>query len=310
MHLHCRLAAESSRPRARLQSEAFIKLMVGIGFVLNTPDPAGQKAVWLPEPRVRFLGMIVDAAGQKFVLPEDKRQDLLRLAQDIATNPGATKRQLAQIAGKMIAAAPALPLSPILAGSLYKAMVGEVEWDTVYPATAATTADMQIFQETLLSSEGGNWWKRSECLLVSGDASEFAFAAYTPDGELQHPMVVTFTQQEAQLMKDNQYSSTIREIICILRTVNMLLEQAPHLVQLEQAPHLVQHKRLRYETDSHTGFYSVMGMKGNPRTFPVVRDLRLLCARKDIELEVVWKPREDPHQQASLKDAEYACGTM
>lgn len=79
MHLHCRLAAESSRPRARLRSEALIKLMVGIGFVLNTPDPAGQKAVWLPESMVRFLGMIVDAAGQKFVLPEDKRQGLLRL---------------------------------------------------------------------------------------------------------------------------------------------------------------------------------------------------------------------------------------
>lgn len=56
----------------------------------------------------------------------------------------------------MIAAAPALHLSPIFAGSLYKAMVGEVGWDTAYPTTAATTADVEIFQETLLSSEGGN----------------------------------------------------------------------------------------------------------------------------------------------------------
>jgi len=25
--------------------------------------------------------------------------------------------------------------------------------------------------------------------------------------------------------------------------------------------------------------------------------LRLLCAAEDIELEVVWRPREDPHQK-------------
>ncbi len=50
-------------------------------------------------------------------------------------------------------------------------------------------------------------------------------------------------------------------------------------------------KRLLYETDSQTGFYSVMGMKGNASTFPVVKEFRLLCASRDVELEVVWRPR-------------------
>ena len=44
-----RLAIESSRPRARLLSEALILIMVSLGVVLNVPDPSGKKAQWLPK---------------------------------------------------------------------------------------------------------------------------------------------------------------------------------------------------------------------------------------------------------------------
>ena len=123
---------------------------------------------------------------------------------------------------------------------------------------------------------------------VAGDASEIAFAAYTPNGEYSHPIVVSFTAEQMLLMATNRFSSTLREIMCMLVITKVLLQQAPELLQ---------HKRLVYETDNQTGFYSIMGMKGNPSTFPVVKELRLLCAQWDIEVEVVWKPREDDHQQ-------------
>lgn len=122
---------------------------------------------------------------------------------------------------------------------------------------------------------------------MAGDASEseIAFAAYTvyavtPNGEYLHPIVVSFMPEELQLMADNQFSSTLREIMimCMLVISKVLLQQAPHLMQ---------HKRMVYETDSQTGFYSIMGMKGNASTFPVVKELRLLCAQWDIEVDVV-----------------------
>ena len=69
--------------------------------------------------------------------------------------------------------------------------------------------------------------ERQQVLLVAGDASEYAFAAYTPDGEFQHPMLITFTAQELQLMTTNQYASTLREILCICRLVEILLELDP-----------------------------------------------------------------------------------
>lgn len=45
------------------------------------------------------------------------------------------KRQLAQLADKLIAAAPAL--SPLFARTIYKAMTAQSGWDTLYPIEAA-----------------------------------------------------------------------------------------------------------------------------------------------------------------------------
>ena len=42
-----RWAVASSRPRARLLSEALITVMMSLGVVLNVPDPEGKKAQWL-----------------------------------------------------------------------------------------------------------------------------------------------------------------------------------------------------------------------------------------------------------------------
>jgi len=133
----CRAAAESSRPRARLQSEALTKILLGVGTILNIPDPQGQKAIWLPRTQVRFLGLIVDAANQRFLLPQEKAQDLIQLAANIIDSPEVSNRQLAQMAGKMIAAAPAIQLSRLFVGSLYKAMTMEIGWDTIYPSSEA-----------------------------------------------------------------------------------------------------------------------------------------------------------------------------
>ena len=125
-------------------------------------------------------------------------------------------------------------------------------------------------------------------IVKQGHPSEYAYAAYTPGGEFAYPMIVSFTEEELALMYSNQSFSTLREILCIHHLVQVLLE-------VDSAS--IQHQRLRYETDSQAGWYSVMGMKGNEATFPIVKQLLLLCARWDIELETVWKPWSDVHHQ-------------
>ena len=242
--------------------------------------------MWLPSQKARFLGMYVDAANQRFILPEEKKQDITWTASMLLEASTVSNRQLAQLAGKMIAAAPAVHLSPLWARAIYKAFDGE-SWDALYPSVAALKADIRCYVDILAVTEGGSWRKRQQALLVAGDASEYASAAYTPDGEFRHPMVVTFTEAELERLTNSVFSSTLREILCILHVVRILLELDPTCIQ---------HKRLRYETDSQAGWYSVMGMKGNVNTFPVVKELLLLCAQYDVELETVWKPRTDDHQ--------------
>lgn len=288
MLLDDRLAMESSRPRARVLSEALTLISVAVGSTLNLPDIEGKKAQWLPVQQCRFLGFKVDTASQKFVLPEEKKQDLLESIYALQGTDKVNNRQLAQVAGKLIAASPALQLAPLFARAVYQAMVGTSSWDALYPNQEALQADLQCCAESLLTSNGHAWFKRQATFVVAGDASDFAFAAYAPNGEYSHPIVVSFTQEQLDLMAANQFSSTLREIICVLETCNVLLQQVPHLVF---------HKRLIYETDSQTGFYSVMGMKGNQSTFPVVKQLRLLCSYHDIELDMSWSPRTEQHQR-------------
>ncbi len=160
----------------------------------------------------------------------------------------------------------------------------------MYPSVAALKADIQCYKDILAVSQGGSWWKRQHALLVAGDASECADAAYTPGGEFAYPMVVSFTEQELALMASNQFSITLREILCIHHLVQVLLEMDPASIQ---------HNRLRYEIDSQAGWYNVMGMKGNETTFPIVKQLLLLCAQSDVDLETVWRPRSDAHQQVA-----------
>ena len=74
-------------------------MLLGIGTVLNTPDPAGKKALWLPAEQARFLGFIVDAAEQRFLLPEDKKQGILQLTSSIISSAHVTNTQLARAAG-------------------------------------------------------------------------------------------------------------------------------------------------------------------------------------------------------------------
>ena len=113
----------------------------------------------------------------------------------------------AQLAGKIIAAAPAVRLGPLFARAVYKAMTGRASWDKIYPSEQAALADIECYLQTMAATAGANCWKQDKVLLVAGDASEDAYAAYTPNGESQQPVVVTCNAEELALMAANEYSA-------------------------------------------------------------------------------------------------------
>ena len=56
---------------------------------------------------------------------------------------------------------------------------------------------------------------------------------------------------------------------------------------------------MQYCTDSQVAAFVVNAMGGNARLFPVVLRIWRLCLELDVELEVVWFPREAPNQQVA-----------
>eukprot|EP00798_Chlamydomonas_sp_ICE-L_P011649 gene11649-biopygen15817 len=156
---------------------------------------------------------------------------------------------------------------------------------------------------------------------VVGDASNKALAAYTPNGELRQPINQPFSTEELKAVKGGKWSSTARE----LAVVKLALE-----VMEKQRPGYLSGKRFQYGTDceiaammmrmvafpaaplvssfahglanNSRGTYAdhmatAMGMNGIPGTVPLVKDIRLLCEKLGVELDVVWRRRNHPEQQ-------------
>ena len=269
--------------RTRWQCGAMCRLLVALGWVLSVP-----KCQLEPSQLPRFLGMLADLADRAFRIPADKQQHLRELFAELAGGSSLSDRHIARMAGKVMALAPALELAPLMARAMMKAMQGQLGWDQIYPTPAAFKADMELMLELMAASDGKKWSLRTEVVQVVGDASESALAAFTPNGELEAPIIVPFTEEERRAVMENQWSSTARELSVLEKVVATMEEQRPGLLR---------GRRLQYATDSQPGMQALMGMKGSQNTFPIVKVVRLLCASVGTELEVVWRPREHELQQ-------------
>ena len=281
------MSIQQGRARTNCQSDATCRLLASLGWILSL-----NKCQLEADQLRRFLGMMVDLKARAFVIPGDKRDSLVEMVAQLSGTTMMSDRIIAQLAGKVMALAPALDLAPLLARDMMRAMQGKTGWDQLYPSPAAMKQDMDLLVELMQRAEGKGrkWDKRSRVIRVVGDASESALAAYTPEGELKAPIVVPFTEQERQAVESNDWSSTAREL-SVLEKVLVTFD--------EQCPGLLSGKRLLYCTDSQPGMQALMGMKGNKNTFPIVKAVRLRCAALDVQLEVIWRPRGHAEQQTA-----------
>ena len=271
--------------RTLFQSVAMCRLLGSLGWYLSW-----TKCQLHPTQTPKFLGMLVDLQHRAFIIPEDKQRGLVELVEKLREVTTMCDRTIAKVAGRVMALAPALQLAPLLARDMMKAMQGKGRWDEVYPSPEAMMADLDLLVLMMRRAEGRgkSWERRTQVIRVVGDASESALAAFTPDGQLEAPIIVPFTAAERAAVEENRLSSTVREL-SVLGEVIITIE--------EQQPGLLSGKLLSYGTDSQPGMQGLMRMKGNPNTFPVVKKVRMMCWERDIDLEVVWRPREHHEQQ-------------
>lgn len=211
------MGAAAGLPRAKFQCRAVVDLLVSLGFVLSI-----EKCQLLPAQRARFLGMIVDAAQQLFEVPADKVADFARLV-DQLLGGSTDARTVARVAGKMMAMSKAIATAPLHSRLVAAAAVGRASWDEVFATPQECLEQALLFQHLLQHKNGKTFWKREIGVRVAGDASETAYAAFLPDGELgNQKMHVPFTEGELTLLAAQEWSSTARELTTVLHAVRWL----------------------------------------------------------------------------------------
>ena len=281
------ISIQQGMTRTRTQCGAMCRLLAALGWTLSIP-----KCQLEPTQLAKFLGLMVDLAQRAFLVPGEKLRMLARQVDGLAAQSLISDRDIARLAGTVMALSPALELAPLLARGMMKAMQGQQRWDELYPTPAAFVADMTLLVDTAKAKagEGRRWSLRQNTIQVVGDASETALAAFFPNGELPD-IVIPFTKEEREAVASHTYSSTAREL-SVVGKVMITME--------EQQPGILRDVRLQYATDSQPTMEDLMRMKGNANTFPIVREVRLLAARLGSDLEVIWRPRE--HELARRAD--------
>lgn len=273
--------------RAALQGGAIMLLQWALGFFLSLPNK-GQP---YPTQNPDFLGMLVDIPNLRFLLPEKKIREFKELAAQLSSSTTTTDRTLAKLAGKLVSYTPAIQLAPLYAQQLFKVMQGQAAWDALYDTPGAAADAMQWVAANLEEWNGRTWAPNREVLLVAGDySSTHGYAAFTPEGELIDPIVITISDEVLAAVAQNRYSSTLGEIECVLRSLEVLLEHHPDLVR---------GKTLHYNGDNQAAMSNLSSMAGNTRLFPLVRQTWELAMQNDVMLAFTWHPREDEYQQAA-----------
>ncbi|KXZ50413.1 hypothetical protein GPECTOR_16g587 [Gonium pectorale] len=277
------LGVAASRAAALYQCRTTIMIMAALGFTLSW-----KKCRWIPAQQVRFLGLTVDSERLCFRVPDDKVAGLRALiAACSAPSAVLTPRQAARIAGKIMSLSLAVALAPLYSRLLSRAVAGHVSWDEAVGDPSAFLAEAAAFLVLLEGTNGTHTWCRGPAVILRlvGDASESAYAAFLPDGELgAERMVVPFST--AELARGD--SSAERELRAVVLALRWLRDRAPSLAV---------GRTLQYQTDSQAASFCVVGQKGRNGCLMQVADVYRLCAQLQATPQLVWCPREGALQQ-------------
>lgn len=271
--------------RAAAQGEAVARLLIAVGFWLNP-----KKCQLRPSQLLQFLGMMIDTVGMRFFIPEQKLESFRQETEALWAAEQYTLRELARVAGKLISFQPAVSIAPVLARGLFMLMKGHrEEWDKLFDSSDTAVEALKLCVHMVLEHNGSRMMRRGgPTVVLVGDASDTTLSCFTPNGELPYALVRDLTPEQIRAVGNDELSSTHRECLWMLTFFRLLLGLAPHLVE---------HKGVQFHTDSQAGRAAVLGMGGCADLFPIVRELWLLASKHDIEIDVVWYPRNLPLQQ-------------
>eukprot|EP00873_Tetraselmis_striata_P024069 jgi/Tetstr1/444333/TSEL_032224.t1 len=286
---------------------AFI-LEAALGWAVST-----EKLQVPPRQTVTWTGHEIHWHAQEpfLKIPEEKMAHVVNLTRELSARPQATPRELAQVAGKLYSMEKAVPLLPLLCRDLWEETAGTKAWDMPSPLQPRLSAYLRFLADHCAKHNGKRIWQRQQGLIVCGDASAIGFGARVvnpygnfegdPDTwavpsheQLQRwgtPVFQTaFTEALRKAAEDQSYSSTERELDCLLAFLRIALIWMPQLLR---------HSAMLYLTDSQNTETDIRRMRGGPRVFHTVCEIWQVCLLHDIDLQIKWLPREHALMQCA-----------
>ena len=187
------LLAAPTRGQAAYRISLLAKLFLAMGW-----DMGRSKCLLDPQQEALFLGMTVCSAQAIFQVPQEEMQYVTQ--QLIAARDSSTlsRRQLASLAGMVLAVSPAVPLAPIYAKIMYQLMTGQADWDALAENPAELQEHLDFLACTIPEANGKRWKKAEVATVLVEDPSDHQYGGFTPNGELADPSVQPFSLTRAR----------------------------------------------------------------------------------------------------------------
>jgi hypothetical protein len=194
------------------QGYLIISLMAALGAFFGLP-----KCNLEPLQELRWLGFLLNTLDETFKVAPSKLAKIKEALEEAIRKPSTSSRELASLAGKLVALSPAVLPALLFSRSIFDAMAGQGCWDTWFPSPATVQQEAQRWLDNLDLWNGRLWWRRHIRLQLSIDASAIGYGGYIQEpNEHTHPVAGSFTVREGLL------SSAAREIIGYARAIRVV----------------------------------------------------------------------------------------
>jgi hypothetical protein len=233
-----------------------------------------------PVQLLRWLGFMVDTQKQEFRLGESKVGKLKQTLKDAVAEPKTTPRKLAVMAGRIIAASPAVLPAALYSRALFEAMQGQVSWDEIFPSPESVRETANFWLNNINRFNGRRWWPRATSVSVRVDASEVGYGGWIEvAGKESIPFSRIFTERQAE------FSSTEREVIGYV---------AGLAVATQQFPAELTDKSVLVLVDNQGGISAINRMRSSvPMICSALKKALELCAALNFDITARWIPREE-----------------
>jgi hypothetical protein len=274
--------AARTRNRCLRQSVLSILFFGALGAFMGLP----KCNLW-PEVLIPWLGFQVDPEEQQFKVEEVNLEKLKLALREVLSRPTSSARQIAAIAGKIVAISPAVLPAAMFSRSLFDAMKGRASWDEIFPTPEAVKKTARFWLQNLDRFNGRRWWPHPINVEVSADASGIGYGGrirLAANAEI--PFTGTFTETQGAS------SSTARKIRGYGAALKIITE---HLgTDLRDSAILLY--------GDNQGAISTLNKLRSPvpEIQEILQEVFRLCFEFKFDLVARWKPRDQLEEEDAL----------